>query len=87
MRFLQSHRQRQRAGFLSSQSRREGSACRYPDKWVGLLSYAYHSEPPRFRIEPGVYVQVTTGFRYTSLTFEQQVRRLRELGADVGVYD
>jgi hypothetical protein len=61
--------------------------ARYPDKWVGLLSYAYHSEPPRFRIEPGVYVQVTTGFRYTSLTFEQQVRRLRELGADVGVYD
>lgn len=60
---------------------------RYPDKWVGLYSYAYHSEPPRFRIEPGVYVQVTTGFRYTKLSFEEQVNKLRELGATLGVYD
>ncbi|MDW8103825.1 MAG: DUF4838 domain-containing protein [Armatimonadota bacterium] len=61
--------------------------ARYPDKWVGLLSYAYHSEPPRFPIEKGVYVQVTTGFRYTSLSLEEQVNRIRNLGADVGVYD
>lgn len=61
--------------------------ARYPDKWVGLLSYAYHSEPPRFPIEKGVYVQVTTGFRYTALSLEEQVNRIRDLGADVGVYD
>ncbi|GIV16264.1 MAG: hypothetical protein KatS3mg022_1699 [Armatimonadota bacterium] len=61
--------------------------ARYPDKWVGLLSYAYHSEPPRFPIEKGVYVQVTTGFRYTKLTFEEQVNRIRDLGAAVGLYD
>ncbi|MCS6830970.1 MAG: DUF4838 domain-containing protein [bacterium] len=60
---------------------------RYPEKWVGLLSYAFHSEPPRFRIENGVYVQVTTGFRYTTLSFEEQVNRIRNLGADVGLYD
>lgn len=61
--------------------------ARYPDKWVGLLSYAFHSEPPRFPIEKGVYVQVTTGFRYTKLSFEEQVSRIRQLGADVGLYD
>ncbi len=61
--------------------------ARYPDKWVGLLSYAYHSEPPRFPIEKGVYVQVTTGFRYTKLSFEEQVNRIRDLGAAVGLYD
>jgi len=60
---------------------------RFPDKWLGLYSYAYHSDPPRFPIEPGVYVQVTTGFRYTTLSFEQQVRQLRDLGATLGVYD
>ncbi len=61
--------------------------ARYPDKWVGLYSYAYHSEPPRLRIEPGVYVQVTTGFRYTKLSFEEQVNRIRDAGAAVGLYD
>lgn len=59
----------------------------FPDRWVGLLAYAYHSDPPSFRLEPGVFVEVTTGFRYTKLSFEEQVRRLRELGATLGVYD
>ena len=58
-----------------------------PDKWVGLYAYAYHSEPPKFPIEPGVYIQVTTGFRYTTLTFEEQVTAFRKLGAKLGVYD
>ncbi len=59
----------------------------FSDKWVGLYAYAYHSDPPHFRIRPGVYVQVTTGFRYTKLSFDEQVRAFRRLGAKVGVYD
>jgi len=59
----------------------------FPDKWVGLLAYAFHSDPPRFRLEPGVYVQVTAGFRYTPMTFDEQVRAFRRLGARPGVYD
>jgi hypothetical protein len=59
----------------------------FPDKWVGLYAYALHSEPPRFPIEPGVYVQVTTGFRYTKLSFDEQVGAFRKLGARLGVYD
>jgi hypothetical protein len=59
----------------------------FPDKWVGLYAYAYHSDPPHFRLEPGVYVQVTTGFRYTKLSFDEQVAAFRRLGATVGVYD
>lgn len=59
----------------------------FPEKWVGLYAYAYHSDPPDFPIERGVYVQVTTGFRYTKLTFEEQVNAFRKLGAGVGVYD
>jgi hypothetical protein len=59
----------------------------FPDRWVGLYAYAKHSEPPSFPIEPGVYVQVTTGFRYTELSFDQQVTAFRKLGARLGVYD
>lgn len=59
----------------------------FPNKWVGLYAYAFHSEPPRFNLEQGVYVEITTGFRYTSLSFEEQVRKFRERGATLGVYD
>lgn len=59
----------------------------FPDKWVGLYAYAFHSDPPRQPFPPGVYVQVTTGFRYTKLTFDEQVRAFRKLGARLGVYD
>jgi len=59
----------------------------FPGKWVGLLAYAGHSDPPGFPLAPNIYVQITTGFRYTKLSFEEQVTRFRELGAQVGVYD
>lgn len=59
----------------------------FPDKWVGLNAYAEHSEPPREKIHPGVYVAVTTRFRNTELTFEEQVKRIGDLGAKVGVYE
>jgi len=65
----------------------EAVRAAFPSKWVGLYAYASHSDPPHFRLKPGVYVQVTTGFRYTDLSFEEQVRRFRDLGAAVGVYD
>jgi len=59
----------------------------FPDKWVGLYAYAFHCEPPRTPFAPGVYVQVTTGFRYTKLSFDDQVTAFRKLGARLGVYD
>lgn len=59
----------------------------FPDKWVGLYAYAYHSDPPGFDLDLGVYVQVTTGFRYTKLSFEEQVEAFRDRGATLGVYD
>ncbi|MCS7225088.1 MAG: DUF4838 domain-containing protein [Armatimonadetes bacterium] len=70
------------ANLIAKEVRKE-----FPTKWVGLLSYAFHSEPPSFPIEKGIYVQVTTGFRYTRLTFTEQVRAFQRLGAQVGVYD
>lgn len=59
----------------------------FPERFVGLLVYAYHSDPPKFRLLPNVYVEITTGFRYTKLTFDEQVSAFKKLGATVGVYD
>jgi hypothetical protein len=59
----------------------------FPDKFVGLLAYAFHSDPPKFPLLPNVYVEITTGFRYTNLTFDEQVQAFRRLGAVVGLYD
>ncbi|MBI4023955.1 MAG: DUF4838 domain-containing protein, partial [Verrucomicrobia bacterium] len=70
------------ANIVADSVRRE-----FPDKWVGLNAYSEHSEPPREKIHPGVYVSVTTRFRDTKLTFEEQVKRFGELGAKVGVYE
>ncbi len=60
----------------------------FPGKFVGLLAYHLHSNPPSFNLEPNIHVEVTTGFRGgTKLTIEQQAESFRKLGASVGVYD
>ena len=60
----------------------------FPGKFVGLLAYHLHSNPPSFKLEPNVHVEVTTGFRSgTKLTLDQQVEAFKKLGASVGVYD
>lgn len=60
----------------------------FPGKYVGLLVYHLHSEPPSFNLESNVHVEVTTGFRGgTKLTLQQQAEAFRKLGVSVGVYD
>lgn len=60
----------------------------FPGKYVGLLAYHLHSNPPSFKLEPNIHVEITTGFRGgTKLTIAQQVEAFRNLGASVGAYD
>jgi len=60
----------------------------FPGKYIGLLAYHLHSNPPSFKLEPNIHVELTTGFRGgTKLTLEQQAEEFRKLGASVGVYD
>lgn len=60
----------------------------FPGKYVGLLAYHLHSNPPSFSLEPNIHIEVTTGFRGgTKLTIQQQAEAFRKLGASVGVYD
>jgi len=59
----------------------------FPEKWVGLNAYSLHSDPPTHPIHPGVFVCVTTRFRNTDLSFEEQLGRFKKLGATAGVYE
>jgi hypothetical protein len=56
----------------------------YPGKYVGTYAYSFHSEPPSFRMEPNVYVQITAGFtrgRYSFLELiEEWARHVDQLG-------
>ena len=64
--------------FLLANQVAEAVAARFPDKYVGLLAYAQHAEPPSFELHPNVYVQLTTSMRRTEMTWEEQIAGFSE---------
>lgn len=42
-----------------------------PGKFVGLLAYSWHSDPPEFKLEPNVHVQLTRGMNASGLEFDE----------------
>ena len=73
--------------FLFANQVAEAVAARFPDKYVGLLAYAWHTEPPSFKLDPNVYVQLTRGLRRTEMTWEEQISAWSEKVSSFGVYD
>ncbi len=59
----------------------------YPDTKIGCLAYSEYIIPPTIRIEPNVYVSVTTAFNNSSYTTEQLIDIWKQKGPMVGVYD
>jgi len=59
-------------------------AEKHPDARIGCYAYSAYSHPPSFSMHPNVYIQVTTAFRRTPLTLEEQLaawgRKTKELG-------
>jgi hypothetical protein len=45
----------------------------FPGKMVALYAYSYHSEPPAFKLEPNVYIELTVGYNYGPYTFDELV--------------
>jgi hypothetical protein len=62
-------------------------AAKYPGKWVGLLAYNVHSEPPSFDLEPNVYVQLTTAFTVGRYTFAELSELWPKKCRHMGFYD
>lgn len=73
--------------FLFANTVAEGLAARFPGKYLGLLSYAWHTDPPSFALHPNVYVQLTRGLRRTQMTWEEQIAAWSEKAGAFGVYD
>lgn len=44
-----------------------------PDALLGCYAYSAYSHPPTFEMHPNVYIQVTTAFRRTHLSLEEQL--------------
>ena len=73
--------------FLFANTVAEGLTAQFPDKYLGLLSYAWHTDPPSFTLHPNVYVQLTRGLRRTKMTWEEQIAAWSDKASAFGVYD
>ena len=62
-------------------------ARKFPGRYVGILAYSAYSHPPSFAIEPNVYVEFTSGFRNTPLTYAEQIREFGRVARHLGVYE
>ncbi len=62
-------------------------AEQHPGKMVGCLAYNQHSEPPSFKLEPNVYVQLTAGFIRGRYTHDELLELWPKACARLGFYE
>ncbi|RYG40681.1 MAG: DUF4838 domain-containing protein, partial [Chitinophagaceae bacterium] len=60
---------------------------KYPSSWIGCLAYSEYIAPPTSRVEPNVFVGITTAFNNSDIPTDQLMQRWSAKGATVGVYD
>ncbi len=60
---------------------------KYPSTLIGCLAYSEYSAPPTNKVEPNVFVAITTAFSATKFSVEDLVGEWRKKGAVVGIYD
>ncbi len=59
----------------------------HPGKYVGLLAYSWHSDPPDFVLEPNVYVQLTAGMNASKFSFDELFKAWTAKCAHMGIYE
>lgn len=59
----------------------------HPGKYVGILAYSWHSEPPDFDLAPNVFVQLTAGMNSTELSFEDLLTGWSKRSEKMGIYE
>ncbi len=62
-------------------------AVKYPDTLIGSYAYSAYSHPPSFQLRSNVFVQTTTAFRRTDLSWEAQLDAWRARAAQIGIRD
>ena len=60
---------------------------KYPSTLIGCMAYGEYAPPPTKRIEPNVFVAITTAFNSSKYSIEQLVDEWRKKGAIIGIYD
>lgn len=58
-----------------------------PGMMVGMLAYSEHSEPPSFKLEPNIYVQLTAGFIRGQYSFEELKTLWPKYCKNMGFYE
>jgi hypothetical protein len=60
---------------------------KYPSTMIGGMAYGEYMPPPTKKIEPNVFVAITTAFNNSKYSIEQLADEWRKKGATVGIYD
>jgi hypothetical protein len=62
-------------------------ATSHPGRFVGLLAYSWHSEPPPFDLEPNVFVMLTRGMNASGMTFDELFTAWSARCRNLGIYE
>jgi hypothetical protein len=60
---------------------------KYPMTLIGCMAYSEYTPPPTKKVEPNVFVAITTAFSASKYSVEQLTEEWRKKGAIVGIYD
>jgi hypothetical protein len=60
---------------------------KYPSSMIGCMAYGEYMLPPTKKVEPNVFVAITTAFNNSKYSTEQLTDEWRKKGATVGIYD
>lgn len=60
---------------------------KYPDVWVGGMSYSEYAAPPTIKLEPNTYVNIATAFNYTKYSTDELIRLWSNKAGKTGIYD
>lgn len=62
-------------------------SAKFPSSKVGCLAYSEYISPPSSKIEPNVYVAITTAFNNSKFSTAELIKEWTSKGAMVGLYD
>ena len=59
----------------------------HPGKYIGILAYSWHSDPPGFDLEDNIFVQLTAGMNSSRFSFEDLLTGWSERSSKMGIYE
>lgn len=60
---------------------------KHPDTWIGAYAYSEFIAPPTIKLEPNVFVGVTTAFNYSKYPVDELVNLWSKKAGKTGIYD